>query len=95
MQLSASSIIARQRAGASRACSPMSEIIPINPHRHLLANQIRLFGMTNHPPTGYPSSLRFLNKFKTAYPLENSSPTNFRSIRSTRRWPKLLTSTAA
>jgi hypothetical protein len=47
----------------------MSEIIPINPHRHLLANQIRLFGMTNHPPTGYPSSLRLLNTFKTAYPL--------------------------
>ncbi len=23
--------------------------IPIDPHRHLLANQIRLFGMTNHP----------------------------------------------
>ena len=44
--------------------------IPINPHRHLLANQIRLFGMTNHPPTGYPSSLRLLNKFKKTYPLE-------------------------
>ena len=44
--------------------------IPINPHRYLLANQIRLFGMTNHPPTGYPSSLRLLNKFKTTYPLE-------------------------
>jgi hypothetical protein len=25
--------------------------------------------MTNHPPTGYPSSLRLLSKFKTAYPL--------------------------
>ena len=70
MQISASSIIARQRAGASRACSPMSEIIPINPHRHLLANQIRLFGMTNHPPTGYPSSLRLLNTFKKTHPLE-------------------------
>jgi len=44
--------------------------IPINPHRHLLANQIRLYGMTNHPPTGYPSSLRLLNKFKKTYPLE-------------------------
>jgi hypothetical protein len=28
----------------------------VNQHRHLLANQIRLFGMTNHPATGYPSS---------------------------------------
>jgi threonine dehydrogenase-like Zn-dependent dehydrogenase len=36
----------------------------------LLANQIRLYGMTNHPPTGYPSSLRLLNTFKSAYPLE-------------------------
>ena len=44
--------------------------IPINWRRHLLANQIRLQGMTNHPPTGYRSSLRLLNKFKTAYPLE-------------------------
>ena len=26
--------------------------------------------MTNHPPTGYPSSLRLLNKFKTTYPLQ-------------------------
>jgi hypothetical protein len=26
--------------------------------------------MTNHPPTGYPSSLRLLNKFKTSYPLD-------------------------
>jgi hypothetical protein len=43
--------------------------VPINPHRHLLANQIRLFGMTSHPPTGYPSSLRLLNKFKKTYPL--------------------------
>jgi hypothetical protein len=39
------------------------------PHRDLLANQIRLFGMTNPPPTGDPSSLRLLNTFKTAYPL--------------------------
>jgi hypothetical protein len=44
--------------------------IPINPRRHLLVNQIRLFGTTNHPSTGYPSSLRLLNKFKKTYPLE-------------------------
>jgi threonine dehydrogenase-like Zn-dependent dehydrogenase len=44
--------------------------IPINWRRHLLANQIRLFGMINHPPTGTPSSPRLLNKFKTTYPLE-------------------------
>ena len=38
------------------------------PNRHLLANTP--VGMTNHPPTGYPSSLRLLNTFKTTYPLE-------------------------
>ena len=44
--------------------------IPINWRRHLLANEIRLFGITNHPPTGYPSRLRLLNRFKTTYALE-------------------------
>lgn len=44
--------------------------IPINPHRHLLANQIRLMGMTNHPPTGYVNSMKLLNKFKKTFPLE-------------------------
>jgi threonine dehydrogenase-like Zn-dependent dehydrogenase len=43
---------------------------PINWRRHLLANPIRLFGITNHPPTGTPSSLRLLNKFKTSFPLQ-------------------------
>ncbi len=37
---------------------------------HMLANQIRLFGMTNHPPTGYVNSMRFLNKFKKTFPLD-------------------------
>lgn len=44
--------------------------IPINPHRHLLANQIRLLGMTNHPPTGYVNSLRLLDKYQRAFPLD-------------------------
>jgi hypothetical protein len=26
--------------------------------------------MTNHPPTGYPGTLKLPNKFKTAYPLK-------------------------
>ena len=61
-----------RRGGAYFVAGVFADVgdIPINPHRHLLANQIRLFGMTNHPPTGYPSSLRLLNKFKTTYPLE-------------------------
>ena len=61
-----------RRGGAYFVAGVFADVgdIPINPHRHLLANQIRLFGMTNHPPTGYPSSLSLLNKFKTAYPLK-------------------------
>ncbi|MBV9634571.1 MAG: hypothetical protein JO163_17520 [Methylobacteriaceae bacterium] len=27
-------------------------------------------GMTNHPPTGYVSSMRLLNKFKKTFPLD-------------------------
>jgi threonine dehydrogenase-like Zn-dependent dehydrogenase len=61
-----------RRGGAYFVAGVFADVgdIPINPHRHLLANQIRLYGMTNHPPTGYPSSLRLLNKFKKAYPLQ-------------------------
>ena len=79
-----------RRSGAYFVAGVFADVgdIPINPHRHLLANQIRLFGMTNHPPTGCPSSLRLLNKFKTTYPLEKFVTTNSRSIRSTTRWPK-------
>lgn len=41
--------------------------IPINPHRHLLANQIRLLGMTNHPPSGYVNSLRLLSRYRKTF----------------------------
>jgi threonine dehydrogenase-like Zn-dependent dehydrogenase len=44
--------------------------VAINPHRHMLANQIRLMGMTNHPPTGYVNSMRLLNRFKKTFPLD-------------------------
>ena len=44
--------------------------IPINPHRHLLANQIRLMGMTNHPPTGYVNSMLLLDRYKSRFPLD-------------------------
>lgn len=44
--------------------------VPINPHRQMLANQIRLFGMSNHPPMGYVNSLRLLNRFKHVFPLD-------------------------
>ncbi len=44
--------------------------ISINPHRHLLANQVRLIGLTNHPPSGYTSSMRLLGRFMGRFPLE-------------------------
>lgn len=43
--------------------------VPINPHRHLLANHIHLVGLTNHPPTGYVASMRLLERFQDRYPL--------------------------
>jgi threonine dehydrogenase-like Zn-dependent dehydrogenase len=61
-----------RRGGAYFVAGVFADVgdIPINPHRHLLANQIRLFGMTNHPPTGYSGSLKLLNRFKRDYPLK-------------------------
>jgi hypothetical protein len=44
--------------------------LPINPRRHLLVNQIRVFRHDQPSPTGYPSTLRLLNTFKKTYPLE-------------------------
>jgi threonine dehydrogenase-like Zn-dependent dehydrogenase len=76
MQISASGIIPASEL-ARRGCVRRGRRHPDHPHRHLLANQIRLFGMTNHPPTGYPSSLRLLNKFKKTYPLEQFVPHEF------------------
>jgi len=62
-----------RRGGAYFVAGVYADVgdVPINPHRHMLANQIRLFGMSNHPPTGYVNSLRLLNKFKNAFPLKN------------------------
>ena len=70
-----------RRGGAYFVAGVFADVgdIPINPHRHLLANQIRLYGMTNHPPTGYPSSLRLLNKSRPLTRWKSSSPTNSRS----------------
>jgi len=61
-----------RRGGAYFVAGVFADVgdVPINPHRHMLANQIRLFGMSNHPPTGYVNSLRLLNKFKNAFPLK-------------------------
>jgi L-iditol 2-dehydrogenase len=43
--------------------------IAINPHRDLLANQIRLIGLTNHPPSGYVGSMRLLARYQNMFPL--------------------------
>ncbi len=43
--------------------------IAINPHRDLLANQIRLIGLTNHPPSGYVASMRLLARNMDRFPL--------------------------
>lgn len=51
--------------------------IPINPHRHLLANQIRLIGLTNHPPSGYVNSMRLLSRFQKTFPLHKFVTHNF------------------
>jgi hypothetical protein len=51
-----------------------------HPHRHLLANQIRRYRMTNHPPTGYPWGLRLLNKSKTAHPLQKFVTHEFHEV---------------
>jgi L-iditol 2-dehydrogenase len=44
--------------------------IPINPHRHFLANQIRLLGMTNHPPSGYVNSMKLLARYRGVFPFD-------------------------
>jgi L-iditol 2-dehydrogenase len=44
--------------------------VAINPHRHLLASQMRVIGMSNHPPTGYPAALRLLARARERFPLD-------------------------
>ena len=43
--------------------------VSINPHRHIAARQLRIIGMTNHPPSGFVSSLKLLETFQDKYPL--------------------------
>jgi L-iditol 2-dehydrogenase len=44
--------------------------ISINPHRHLVAKNIRLIGMTNHPFTGYAPSMRLLCRHTGDFPFD-------------------------
>ncbi|MDQ2633239.1 MAG: zinc-binding dehydrogenase [Pseudomonadota bacterium] len=51
--------------------------VAINPHKHLLANQIRLIGLTNHPPSGYVNSMRLLARYQKTFPLHKFVTHNF------------------
>ncbi len=42
--------------------------ILVNPHRHFVAKNIRLIGMTNHPFTGYTPSMRLLIRHAEKFP---------------------------
>jgi L-iditol 2-dehydrogenase len=44
--------------------------VTINPH-HIAARQVRMIGMCNHPSTGYPASLKLLEKFQHMFPLRD------------------------
>lgn len=43
--------------------------IPVNPHRHFCAKNIRLLGQTNHPPIGYLPTLKLFIKYQKYFPL--------------------------
>ena len=43
--------------------------VSINVHRHLCAKNVRLIGLTNHPVTGYPTSLKLLHRYMDTFPL--------------------------
>ena len=44
--------------------------VPLSPHKHLCAKNIRLIGITNHPATGYHPSLLQMQKYGRIYPFE-------------------------
>ena len=42
--------------------------VPFNPHRLLCAKNVRLIGVTNHPFTGYGSSMDLIEKYADVFP---------------------------
>jgi threonine dehydrogenase-like Zn-dependent dehydrogenase len=44
--------------------------VSVNVHRHICSKNIRLFGLTNHPSTGYGPALRLLERYSDRYPFE-------------------------
>ena len=43
--------------------------VSVNVHRHLCAKNVRLIGLTNHPVTGFPPSLKLLHRYMDTFPL--------------------------
>ena len=44
--------------------------VVLSPHRHLCAKNVRLIGITNHPFTGYTSSMKLMEKYRHSFPFE-------------------------
>ncbi len=44
--------------------------VQLNVHRHVVARNARIIGLTNHPYTEYASSLRLLQKYQRQFPFE-------------------------
>jgi L-iditol 2-dehydrogenase len=42
----------------------------LNVNRHITAKNIRLFGVTNHPFTGYGASLKLMQRYRGVFPFE-------------------------
>ena len=45
-------------------------VIELNVHRHIVARNARIIGLTNHPYTKYDASLRLLKKYGRRFPFE-------------------------
>jgi L-iditol 2-dehydrogenase len=46
--------------------------IEINVHRHIVARNARIIGLTNHPYTKYDASLRLLQTYQRQFPFERT-----------------------
>ena len=44
--------------------------VEVNVHRHIVARNARIVGLTNHPYTKYDASLRLLERYQRQFPFE-------------------------
>ena len=44
--------------------------VSLSPHRHFCSKNVRLIGMTNHPFTGYTSSMEMMHKYSHLFPFD-------------------------